>query len=416
MNIRHNYDTSRPSHGYDIVAIALLIIIVVYGTRFSFGVFFKPILNEFDWTRTLTSSAFTVSLLFSAAGQIFMGRLNDKSGPRMVVIISSIMLGLGYLLMSCLNNAWELYLFYSVFIGLGMSGPFVALLSTIARWFVKRRGMMTGIVIAGTGIGTLIGSPISNWLISTYEWRLSYVILGVAVIVICILAAQVLRRNPQPKGLLPDPENINQFNISNINAQGFTIKETIHTNQFWMVMVMFFCLGYCMMGMSVHIVPHITDLGISSATAAGILGVMGASNGIGCIALGGIADRIGSRHVCIISFILIAVGSFWLLAVNEVWMLYLCAVVFGLGLGGGAPVESTIIAELFGMKAHGAILGVVSGFCTLGGALGPFLMGYLFDLNGNYQIAFLFCAGLGILGLIVSLLLRPINNQIVSIS
>jgi predicted MFS family arabinose efflux permease len=185
--------------------------------------------------------------------------------------------------------------------------------------------MMTGIVIAGTGLGTFIGSPISNWLISTYEWRLSYVILGVTVLVICVLTAQILRRNPQTSEHVSGLENESKVHISVVNAQGISFKEAIHTSQFWMVMVMFFCLGYCMMGMSVHLVPHVTDLGISAATAAGVLGVMGAANGIGCIVLGGIADRIGSRRVCIISFILIAVGSLWLLAIKEVWMLYLCA-------------------------------------------------------------------------------------------
>lgn len=204
MNNQNLSESNNPRtklfYGYIIVAAALLIVIMAFGSRFSFGVFFKPMLRDFGWSRTLTSGAVALSMLFQGAGSMYMGRLNDKLGPRFVMTLCCIFLGLGLLLMSLVRDVWQLYLFYGVIVGAGMGGAFVAPLSTVARWFVKRRGIMTGIVIAGVGIGTLIVPPLANWLISLYDWRLSYIIVGSCILVIGVLAAQVLRRDPSKKG------------------------------------------------------------------------------------------------------------------------------------------------------------------------------------------------------------------------
>jgi len=394
-------------YGYIVVIAALLIILLHYGTRSSFGVFFKPMLNEFDWTRTLTSGAFTLSMLMQGVGSVIMGRLNDKHGSRVVMTLCGLFLGLGYLLMSLTSGVWHLYLFYGVIIGIGMGGSFVALLSTVARWFVLRRGVMTGIVIAGMGVGTFIVTPISNWLISVYDWRTSYALLGGMVLVISILAAQFLRRDPAQMGLVPYGAD-NGEEISSVSAEeGYSLKQAADTMQFWMVMLIYFCLGYFVFTVYVHLVPHITDLGISATTATNVLAVMGALNATGCIVLGGIADRLGNRQVITISFILITAALFWLVPSTEVWMLYLFAVIYGIGSGGGAPVESTVVAELFGMKSHGYIFGFVSCSFTIGGAIGPLLTGYLFDVSNSYQLAFIICGAISAVGLIFAALLRP---------
>ncbi len=124
-------------YGYILVIAALVIITLNYGARFSFGIFFKPVLNEFGWTRALTSGAFTASMLFQAVASPLLGRLNDKFGPRWVLTLCGFLLGVGYLLMSQVTGLWHLYLFYGVIVGTGMGGSFVASLSTIARWFLR---------------------------------------------------------------------------------------------------------------------------------------------------------------------------------------------------------------------------------------------------------------------------------------
>lgn len=122
-----------------------------------------------------------------------MGGLNDRFGPRVVITVCGVFLAVGYLLMSQTSAVWQLYLFYGVAVGTGMAGFYIPLASTVARWFVKRRGMMTGIVVSGVSIGILVAPPVANWLISIHDWRLSYIIIGSTASLVVILAGQLLR-------------------------------------------------------------------------------------------------------------------------------------------------------------------------------------------------------------------------------
>ena len=404
---------SRLFYGYIVVALALLILVLTYGARTSFGIFFKPMLTEFDWTRALTSGAFTLSMVMQGVFGIIMGRLNDKFGPRFVLTSCCFFSGLGFLLMSQTGNVWQLYLFYGVIIGMGAGGIFVALFSTVSRWFVKNRGAMTGIVSAGIGIGTLVMSPLSNWLISIYNWRMSYIIVGSGVLVIGILASQFLKRDPSKIGLLPYGQNERTKQESASGTEGLSLKEAVFTGQFWMAAIIFACLGYCIFTVNIHVVPHITDLGISAATAANILAATGGLQIIGGVTLGGAADRIGNRWAVAISFILITAAMFCLVPETKMWLLYLFMVCYGLGIGGGGAMEPMVVAELFGMKSNGLILGVVSFVFTIGGAIGPVVTGYIFDVRGSYQLAFLISAFTGVVGIILAVMLRPPKKLIV---
>jgi len=218
-------------------------------------------MNDFGWTRALTSGALTLSMLGQGIGAIIMGRLNDKLGPRFVMTLCGVLLGGGYLLMSITHGVWQLYLFYGVIFGLGMGGPFVALLSTAARWFTKMRGLMGGIIIAGLGIGQLILPPVSNWLISQYDWRNSYLILGAILLVTGILLAQLLKRDPGKAGLVPFGDSPTNTSKSAAADTGFSINQALHTWQLWVAISVFFCLGYVIMSINAHLIPHMTDLG-----------------------------------------------------------------------------------------------------------------------------------------------------------
>lgn len=402
---------SRFFYGYIVVAASLLIILLTYGMRTSFGVFFKPMINEFDWTRALTSGAVTLSMLMQGLWGILMGRVNDRFGSRLVITLCCFLSGAGLLLMYLVNSSWQLYLFYGVIFGMGMGGVFVALFSTVARWFVKQRGIMTGIVAAGIGAGTLIMAPVADWLISLYDWRVSNLILGSVAMVIGIITAQFLRRDPAQMGLVPYGQNENRAeNMSPVVAGGLSLRETVATRQFWMLAIVFFSLGYSIFTVTIHLVPHIIDLQISATTAAVILAVSGGMQVVGGILIGGIADRIGNRRALVIGFVITAAAMFWLLPVNSVLMFYLFAVVYGVGVSGGGIMEPIIVAELFGMKSHGLILGVVSFVFTVGGAVGPLVTGYVFDLTGSYQTAFLVCAILDVAAVVLVAFLRPIRK------
>jgi len=398
-------------YGYIVVVVALFIMVVSWAAYSSFGVFFRPLLNEFGWTHAKTSGAFSLSMAIYGVLGIVVGVLNDRFGPRVVLTLCGLLLGLGYLLMSRVTALWQMYLFYGVIIGTGMSGVWVPQLSTVARWFVGRRTLMTGIVLAGVSIGHLIGPPVTTRLIGVYDWRLSYIMLGGVVLLLMVLFAQFLRRDPTQMGQLPYGADKAKQPELTPEARSFSLREAAHTAQFWVTSGIFFCFGFGAFAIVVHIVPHAIELGISATSAATILSCRGGMSLVGNYVLGGVADRIGNRRIFIVGFIIVSAALLWLVPAGELWMLYLFALIFGFAGGGMAASESPLAAGLFGLRSHGLIYGVVHLGFTAGAAVGPVVTGYIFDLTGTYQLAFLVCAGFSIAGIILAALLRPTGRQ-----
>ena len=298
-----------------------------------------------------------------------------------------------------------------VIIGTGMGGAFVPLMSTVARWFVNRRSMMTGIITAGGAIATLVLVPVANWLISTHGWRISYILLGSMVLVVVILSAQFLRRDPAQLGQRPHGERKVEEAGLKLETGTFSFRQAVHTRQFWLAFTMLLCGGFLMFTFIVHIVPHATDIGISSTNAANILATMVGVSIVGRVVLGGAGDRIGTRRVFLVIFTLMSAALFWLVLATGTWILLIFVVIFGFAYGGLGAVASPLVAGLFGLSSHGLIFGVINVGFTIGGFIGPFLAGHIFDVTSSYQLAFLISAALGIIGLISTALLTPTKRS-----
>jgi len=397
----------RLFYGYIIVICSLLISVATLGAHNSIGVFFKPLIEDFGWSRALLSGAVSVGLIVNGVLAIIMGGLTHKIGPRVVTTIAGIMSGAGYLLMAQASAIWQVYIFLGLMIGVGMGGAWVPLLTTVTRWFVKRRGTVTGVVVASTGIGPLLGPLASSALLASYGWQTSYTIIGGATLVIILAASQFLRLDPSQMGLRPDGEGRTEKHELKPDLHGSTLKEAMHTRQFWFFFGMFFCMGYFYFSILVHIIPHATDLGISTVNAAGVLAVSGVLTIVGNISMGAVSDKTGYRRIIIICYILAAASMFWLLVAKETWMLYLFSAVLGFAWGGFAAMESPTAAWLFGLRQHGLILASLIFGLTIGASIGPYLTGYVFDKTGDYQIDFVIFAALSIIGVILSFLLRP---------
>lgn len=402
--------TAKPRlfYGYVVVLTGLMIMIALWGSRFAFGVFFNPVLAEFGWTRAMLSGAFSLSMLVEGLVGMVMGGLTDKLGPRIVLTLTGAFLGIGYLLMSQLGADWQLYLFYGVFIGIGMSASFVPLLTTVSRWFVARRATMTGIVLSGTGIGALIAAPAAERLIAAYNWRLSYIITGVIVLIVVITLSQYLKRDPGKMGLTPYGEVRGQ---ESLRSGGFTLKEAALTRQFWFYFGMLVCYGYCMFTVMVHIVPHVISIGISPAVAASVLAVIGAFTIAGRLLLGGVADKIGNKRIFVLGFSLMFLAFLWLIVARELWMLYISAGILGFVQAGMGVSEAPFIAKVWGLKAHGMIFGLSGVGFTTGSAIGPIVTGYIFDVTNSYQLAFTVSAVFAAVALACILAVTPLKNS-----
>ncbi len=394
-------------YGWFVVPVAWFIMVIIWGTYYTFGVFFEPVLTEFGWSRAMTAGAFSVCALLTGLITIIAGRLTDRFGPRIVLSACGLFLGLGYLLMSQISAVWQLYLFYGVMVAVGMSGALLPLQSTVARWFVKRRGTMTGIVLTGIGMGTVIVPPLASRLISAYGWHTAYIIVGGIALVFIISAAQFIKRDPEQMGQLPYGGTQLEEQKANLNSGGFSLKQAIRTMQFWIICMLNFCFVFSLYTVMVHIAAHAVKLGASEVVAASTLAVIGGVSIIGRPAVGAFADRAGGKWAMIVCFTLLAVNFLWLTVTQEVWAIFLFAAIFGFAYGGISALFSPIIAERFGLSSHGVIFGI-SLFCGhIGGAIGPFIAGHICDVTDSYQIAFLVCVAVGILGIILASLLKP---------
>lgn len=393
-------------YGYIIVTASVIITAVMWAVYYAFGVFFRPVLDEFGWSSAVTSGAFSLSAVTNGCFVVAMGGLTDKVGPRVVMTVCGLTLGLGYMLMSQISSIWHFYLFYGVIIGAGMSGSFIPLMSTVVRWFVEKRGLMSGVVAASIGLGALIGPKAASRLISAYGWRFSYVILGGAVLTIVILAAQFIKRDPSQVGQVAYGADRESKPPLDEKADGVTAKEALSTGQFWVLFSTGFCYGYCIFVIVVHLAPHAIELGVTAADAANILAAFGGSSIPGKIFFGRIGDIIGNRCTMLLAFILMSVALSGLAMAEGAWALYGAAALFGFSYGGCTVSHSPLVAILFGLKSHGVIFGFYSIGVTIGGAIGPFLTGHLFDVTGGYRSAFLVCSAVSFVGIMLTVTLK----------
>ena len=404
----------RPTffYGYVIAASCFGIQAIGIGTYVSFGVFFMPILADFDWSRATLSGAQSLALLVMGSLGILVGRLNDSYGPRVMMTVTGFFFGLGLLFMSGLNTVWQLYIFYGIVFGIGMSSIDVISNTTTARWFVQRRGIMTGIMKVGTGAGQLVMPLVASALIASSGWRTSYIVIGATVMVLLISIGQLLRRDPASVGLLPDGNKGFQIARPDLAETGFYLRKALHMRQFQTICLANLAVLFCLITIMVHIVPHAMDVGLSSTTAVGILSTIGGISMVGRFVTGIVIDRIGSRHAMIICFVLLISTLLWMQVAREVWMLYLFAVVYGFAHGGLFTVISPIVAEYFGIRSHGVLFGIIAFSGTVGGAVGSVLAGRIFDITGSYNLAFWMCTALGAVGLGLILSLGSVSPDV----
>jgi MFS family permease len=341
---------------------------------------------------------------------ILMGTLNDRYGPRLIMTGCGLVLGVGFLLMSGIHTIWHLYLFYGLIVGVGLSGTDVVLLSTMARWFEKKRGMMNGIIKVGTGVGMVIMPVFITWLLKGYGWRTAFTVLGIIILGAVIFSAQFLVRDPALKAQFMDNKKPHTQSSKNKIEAGLTFHKAISTRQFKIICAVYFIILVCVYTILMHIVQHVIDLGIQPSVAAGILAVVGGVSIAGRFLMGVAGDRIGDRGALLICLLILFMALLWLQLASRLWAFYLFAVVYGFAHGGFFALSSPLIARLFGTRSHGLIFGIVIFCSTIGGAMGPVAAGHIFDVTSSYKIVFLSLAALCALAIALTATLKPVTN------
>ena len=399
------------TYGSVIIASCFTLQAVGLGSYIAFGVFINPLISEFGWSRAAVSGASSLAIFLTGLLSVPVGRISDKTGPRLVILLCAFLFGLGHILMSQITAVWQLYLVFGVLIGAGLSCVDVVALNTAAQWFSRRRGAITGIVKVGAGFGQLVIPMAASILIAEHGWRASYIALGAGSFLVFTGIGMLLKRAPahsavsetEPKGKPPRSSDPSEKSLS--------MKDAVRTKAFWLICSTNLAGIFCLMTIMVHIVPHARQMIDSPTKAAGVISTIGFASMAGRFFTGIMIDRIGSKRTTILCYLLLTLVLLWLQVADKLWMLYLFAVFYGIAHGGIFTIVSPIVAAFFGIKSHGVLFGIVI-FCgTVGGSIGPVLSGYLFDITGSYHPAFWICAGMSVLGLLLILTLKPVGER-----
>jgi len=394
-------DRSRAYYGW-LVAGTALVINLMYGIFYAFGVFFTPMCTEFGWTSAETAATLSIHAVTYVVSAILMGKLTDAYGPKLPLWVGGLLVGLGLMLSSGAVTLLQFYLFYGLVASMGVGAMFVPTFSTVIRWFVKRRGLALGLVTVGSGLGALIIPPVCERLIALYGWREALMICSVLVWVV-MLVGGLLIKNPTREALEAYGEIPRGMGNLQTSARGITLNTALKTRAFWLLLsvyIFFFASTYVTI---TYMAPFAVAAGIPSLTAALVLSLFGASSIVGRLTVGFLSDRIGRIPALTICFILLTISILSLMGARNVLMLYLIAAIFGYAFGGCAPQMPAVIGDFFDSKSIGGIYGFFEGLAFgIGGGVGPVLGGYLKDITGGYEAAFL--TG----GLISSLAIVPL--------
>jgi len=290
-------------------------------------------------------------------------------------------------------------------------------MSTVSRWFDKNRGLALGIAGSGVGFGTVIMAPFATYLISSFDWRMAYVIMGLIAWLTVIPLSRLLRKDPYEIGALPDgvkSDSIDRCLSKSINEEDdnqpidFSPVQAFRTRSFWLIMFIWLFYASCLFLVFTHLVPHATDIGFSAGEAATVLSLIGGSAIAGRVLMGIASDRIGSKLTAIICSLVQAGALLWLIWAQDLWMLYLFALVYGFAYSGMSPSMAALIGGTFGLRRLGTILGILEIGFAIGAASGSAIGGLIFDVSNSYFLAFLLVS---VAMLVVAILIALIKQE-----
>lgn len=400
--------------GWVIVSVCFITLALVFGIWYAFSVFFVALLKEFGWSRSVGAGAFSFFIIVSSLISPFAGSMVYSIGPKKVIIIGSLILGIGLALCSLIQTWWQFYLFFSVItaVGLGAAG-WVPNITIVQSWFKEKRGLAMGIISSGIGVGILVYVPSVQYLITHVGWRMTYRIMAIFIPVIVIsMAIAFLKRPPKTISdpllevrsahtVIKDPFIVDE----KWTSQTWTVRQAIRTKPFWLLGISFFSGNLITQAIFTHQVAFFVDHHLEALFASYIVGIVGIVSLGSKILWGVLSDRIGREITYTIGITFSILGMIFLILFHffpSATLTYFYSVSFGMGYAVTAALPPLIAADFFEGRSYGSIFGTLMIFVGAGGAFGAWLAGFVYDLTGSYVpvfIAMILCALLACLNI-----------------
>jgi MFS family permease len=385
-----------PAYGWVIVAASAMMIFITYGLNYSYSVFFKPLAGLLNGDRATISLIFSLSMIIRGAAAIGTGWLADRYGARKIMVFCGLMMGAGYLLSSRANAMWQFFLTYAVVEAIGMSGTFGISTALVTRWFTRNRGLALGIVVSGSGLGTFLIVPGVERLINAIKLSPTFFVIGIAAGALMVIGALLLRSPPSETSTASEA----------LPPAGASLSEAVRDARLYMVMACFLLLFIGTQIVMVHLVNYATDNGIDPLVAATFIGVIGIASIASRLSMGVIAEKIGLYWGFLLIGVSLALSFVLLLFTRSVWSFYVFTLLFSIPYGGEVTQIPLVIDRYFGTRSMSTLVGMTVFAIGVGGALGPWLAGKIFDLTGSYNAAFIMGAVIAVVAMGVVFLLK----------
>jgi MFS family permease len=409
-------------YGWWIVLACFVVAFYMAGTVFySFTAFVEPFAAEFGWSYTQISFAFSLRGLEMGIFAPLIGVFIDRFGSRIVMMAGAIIVGSGMLLLSMTQS---LMMFYGAFLllGLGAGGcTSIVVMTSVAHWFDKKASFALGLAAAGFGSGGLL-VPVVVWMIETYQWRTTLVILGIMAWAICIPLSMVVRGKPAQYGLLPDGGRMDPVDSGPMGSKesldddagvpppmNVTLREATRDSNFWYFNVAEAIRMMIVVSIIMHIMPYLDSLGVPRGTSGLAAGGMALFSVAGRIGFGYFGDAFEKRKILAVAYVLMSLGLvvFSILG-NGSWTLVVFLMLFAPGFGGAMTMRASLIREYFGTLAYGKIMGLSMGIGSTAAIIGPTLAGWTFDTTGSYRPLWMSYIGLSLIAIWLLLKIKPL--------
>ena len=404
----------------------IIVILVALATFFQTAetlpvqsVFLKPMTEEFGWSRTVFTGALAIGTVLGGLIALVIGPLIDRVGTRWILVTGLFILGSCVILLAGINSLWQFYLLQIIGRMVAMGCIALSAGIVIPKWFISKRGRAAAISQLGLRAGNTFTPLYSQLLISVWSWRLALVAMGSLILTISILPiAFFMRRRPEDIGLAPDGISNSDINLHGINRKeevpnhpkeeiSLSLVVVSRLPSFYLL-VTAFTIGYVMFpGINLHLVPYLTDQGLSSGISVGVLAILSCSGILGSLIFGLFAEKVDIRKIVTLNFIMVAAGFIFLglVATPEAalaWGFYQ-----GLSQGGIFTLQQILFADYYGRESLGAIRGVVWAIHMMANAVGPFAFSVAYDLTKTYIDIFIICVGLSLLASILVYFAKP---------
>lgn len=390
-------------YGWYIVAVGFLVNFA-YSEQFSasYGVFIYHIEASTGWGRTILAGAKTLSRLVEGVLAPFVGPIVDRYGARWLMVGGGVLYGLSFMAVATVDQLWQLFLFYGVLMAVGSVafGGFVVTV-TVANWFVLKRARAIAFASMGMSVGTTLLPLLASALIDAWGWRVAWFVLGLFILVVTVPAALFIRRRPEDLGLQPDGIDSNTPATSDREVADqrrrealmaadvvWTRRDVIRSPLVWVLVLAFGFAQFAHASTTLHMVPFFLDLGYPLLLAAGALSLRSGITLVGNPVWGYILDRVPLKPTVSLQFLLVALGlGAWLLPPSTPTLLG-GLILFGVGAAGSQIASEILWATFYGRQSLGTVRGIAYPLQTFFAAIGPFVVGLLYDLSGSYQSSF----------------------------